>query len=209
MENKFKCMVCDKEYDFDKDKRPIVEVKNLDGSIGVYDGCCKPGSLIEIEKQSMESKYYTPDISEFYVGFEYEMSTEMVCKTLASRPQIEWFKQIFDGISPYSFEFIKHSLDIKSNLVRVKYLDREDIESLIITDKKDYNTYFKLRSEDENELIFQTYWVDESEFLDEEYIYWDIKYNRIKITHKFKTLFWGTIKNKFELKKLLTQLNIT
>ncbi len=65
-------------------------------------------------------KYYAPEIEEFHVGFEYE-----------------WFKPTYNKWSKEKFEntrelyFIERSLrkDFENKFVRVKYLDREDIES--------------------------------------------------------------------------------
>jgi hypothetical protein len=52
MADKYKCMICGKIFDYTKDLRPLIEVKNRDGSLGIYDGCCSPGSLIEIKEDS-------------------------------------------------------------------------------------------------------------------------------------------------------------
>jgi hypothetical protein len=59
----------------------------------------------------MKNKYYTPEIEEFHVGFEYE------------RNQYNnniWFKYVVER---------KDVLDHSDKDIRVKYLDREDIES--------------------------------------------------------------------------------
>ena len=149
-----------------------------------------------------ESKYYQPNIKEFRVGFEYErMNGDKWEK--AEFGEIDGYRTFARG---YENEFEEIATGIRS--VRVKLLDSEDIESIIHVNNQDFSTKFKLRNSYENELVFQTYWIEENEFLDEEYIYWDIKYNQIKITHKSKTLFWGKIKNKSELEVLLSQLGI-
>lgn len=64
----------------------------------------------------MENKYYTPDISEFHIGFEYEWTS---CKT------IDWHKAKLEFIGGDSFRNFYLSTEI-----RAKLLDREDIESL-------------------------------------------------------------------------------
>ena len=72
-------------------------------------------------------KYYTPDITEFHVGFEYEFRgldgywnpTSYEKKVLKAKGENE-----FNGLA-WLAEF---DGDMKS--FRVKYLDREDIESL-------------------------------------------------------------------------------
>lgn len=60
----------------------------------------------------MKDKYYTPSIEEFHVGFEFELKDPIT--------QI-WVKFIFEEDKLWF---------IKSNISRVKYLNKEDIESL-------------------------------------------------------------------------------
>ena len=140
------------------------------------------------------SKYYRPDIEEFCVGFNYEQEEydgSYTKLTLTEKDSLEY-------ISDHLDEF------------RVKQLDFEDLEPIWLSTKKGFTTKLRLRMdyEDNNELTFQTYWIEEHEYLDDTYLYYNQKYNNIKITHKSKTLFWGGVKNKFELIKLLKQLGI-
>ena len=157
-----------------------------------------------METSINDKKFYVPSIEEFHVGFEYEFN----CPT-GKKGESEWKKEVYDkrkwfhSNSGISYEWL-----IKEGDIRVKYLDKSDIESLVHTNAEDFHTIFKLRNKYTDELVFQTYWVEEDEFLDEEYIYWNIKYNTFKITHKSKTLFRGTIKNKSELKRVLKQIGI-
>ena len=58
------------------------------------------------------NKYYTPDISEFYVGFEYEIL----------EPGDKWEKRV----GRVSF-YLRTLLD--KGYIRVKYLDEDDIQS--------------------------------------------------------------------------------
>lgn len=89
-------------------------------------------------------------------------------------------------------------------------LTHEDIEPIWRTSDRGYTTKFRLRMESstEDENVYQTYWMEEHEYLDEDYIYWNTKYNTIKITHKSKTLFLGKIKNKKELVKVLQMTGV-
>ena len=145
------------------------------------------------------SKYYTPELEEFYVGFEFEMKVVshrahqdelireevfMPCIWKAFTNLKEVFNVEYDSLG-------EHLKTTVPDSVRVKYLDREDIESLgygIIQDE--YNCqWFKNASgnieiglEKDNHLT-------------------------IRFTQSF-VLFSGTIKNKSELKKLLKQLGI-
>lgn len=131
----------------------------------------------------MRAKYYTPIIEEFHVGFEYEYQ----------QYDNKWIFQIFNR-SNLDNEFDSYCK------FRVKYLDKEDIESL----------GFKYKQGDETSYIKSNISI---------HIYdknkWNTKENMINIFKKDKLravgktlLFSGIIKNKSELKKLLKQLNI-
>lgn len=129
----------------------------------------------------MKDKYYTPTIEEFHVGFEFEYrnSTD---KT--------WYKQIFN-------RGIGFALNPTVEDCRVKYLDKEDIESLGFkqTDKVNSSVYNK-----ENVTI----WLGDST----KGMFTAIKkVDRIRVVG-ITELFCGDIKNKSELKRLLKQLNI-
>ena len=67
-------------------------------------------------------KYYTPDIAEFHVGFEYEI--------YVPEKQV-WSKEIF-YLNESHIDLVKFvGIQIDSTQgVRVKFLDKEDIESL-------------------------------------------------------------------------------
>lgn len=141
-----------------------------------------------------QSKYYVPDITEFHVGFEFEIEDHA-----------HWRKGDF------------HELDLYKRFddyyLRVKYLDKEDIESLGFNDGSSYKldnhikpkySFFKIT---DNDIIYviQVYWDmlrDERENL--------VRIFKGKL-HKYPytEIFRGDIKNKSELKKLLKQLNIT
>lgn len=61
----------------------------------------------------MENKYYTPSLEEFHIGFEYEEDDS------------EWSKRTFESYQ--DLEILND--DIIEGNIRVKKLDREDIES--------------------------------------------------------------------------------
>lgn len=79
----------------------------------------------------MRDKYYTPEIEEFHIGFEYEVKGLKVWgkKTVSSSQDIlEMEELMMRSLSPY----------------RVKYLNKEDIESLgWICQMKANSVYFK------------------------------------------------------------------
>ena len=75
------------------------------------------------------SKYYTPELEEFHVGFEYEHEDD---------PRIgTWKKEIVDENT--NLKWFKEDCDVEH---RVKCLDKEDIESLGF----EYGEYSKARS---------------------------------------------------------------
>lgn len=69
-------------------------------------------------------KYYTPEIEEFHIGFEYEY--EDINEGGAST---SWYKGILQPNEGYIIDQIYND---ENREYRVKYLDREDIESLNI-----------------------------------------------------------------------------
>lgn len=87
----------------------------------------------------MESNYYTPDISEFYVGFEYEK--KMASGKFKQKNAIAFdMKTIQDYLETYQRSLESGYGKIHGHKFvppyRVKYLDREDIESLGFIDNK-------------------------------------------------------------------------
>ena len=133
----------------------------------------------------MESKYYTPDIAEFYVGFEYEQ-IEIVGKS--GYYEQDWVNTICTaGFGTFDEDIG----DLNDGYIRVKYLDREDIESLgFIAKYKD--------REKEN-----MYYMNPAISL------WFVEHmSLIRIVAPNGRNFTGIIKNKSELKKLLIQLSI-
>lgn len=120
-----------------------------------------------------EVKYYTPELEEFHIGFEYEIHYD---------DGDHWGKQICEyGMTRYEYEHLSNHRPL-----RVKYLDEDDIKEL--SWKRDSGNKDFILDEYQLELI------DDKVLISSEY--------------GFDTLFWGTIKNKSELKKLMSQLGI-
>ena len=125
--------------------------------------------------------YYTPVISEFHVEFEYEV---------LDPDTKEYYKWVISDKYELQEAFDEYPL------VRVKFLDREDVEGLgwkYVPDLSEgdgnmrWYDLFKL-----NEFTITLGLIEGSE-----------------IIRKGKnTIFEGVIKNKSELKKLMKQLNI-
>jgi hypothetical protein len=158
----------------------------------------------------MESKYYTPQIEEFRVGFECEFFNNMQDK--------QWNKIVCDtdhiGIAYTCFEegTIEWEDDI-SHTFRVKYLDSEDIESFgfkyvenysLISDIK-VNLFVK-EIDKFNEWIIT---------LENENVFISLKSDEFLMAIPSSKQYWtlydlfrGKIKNKSELEVLLKQLEI-
>jgi hypothetical protein len=142
----------------------------------------------------MEQKYYTPDISEFHVGFEYETKTisshdEWIPVVIASTIHTESLCGTY--IDDWELELVD------TDETRVKYLDRKDVESLGWSVRREpYRWQF---------------------FKDNYYLSCDMYTSTdpfpkgsIKIIDRKddQCIFLGYIKNKSELKRLMQQLNI-
>jgi hypothetical protein len=152
----------------------------------------------------MESKYYTPKIEEFYVGFEYYVEDEPYTLTDVT------LKLMLNSITDDSFvgKCGQGVFRLSTENVRVKYLDREDIESsgfdrtlktnfgLEYLFYEDKNYKYCLYQKELEVIIFKacknTSWLFPPQFSEE-----------------YKPIFSGTIKNKSEFKKILEQLRIT
>jgi hypothetical protein len=143
----------------------------------------------------MDSKYYTPIIDEFHVGFECEKAHGVGDTVIDDimNPLIDdsttWDKII---VQPSLWGGNAMWLLIMKNIntFRVKYLDKEDIESLGFIEGKDegnVNCYIKD--------IYRLYcWFSGV-----------VSINKYSIDNQ---IFRGNIKNKSELKILLKQLGI-
>jgi len=160
----------------------------------------------------MEIKYYTPEIEEFYVGFEYEWDDSMISQSLAIREPAQWHKSIFWGEeTKETFSIINRSIEVGD--VRVKHLDKADIEELGFTEGTGHY------SQIERELFYNdyqpfylqkdhcTYLIDYYENRDMKLII-SIYNNQTMSLGERHHLFNGTVKNKSELKKLLKMLNV-
>lgn len=146
----------------------------------------------------MENKYYIPTVEEFYIGFEHEIL----------------YKGKFEPLTVTSwpdFEDIHYALNLDS--VRVKYLDREDIESLGFKFKEsakslnDTSSHFFDIYTLANDIQLSHYnWYTGSS--DTDYI----EHRGVRIIYLpdnvDMVMFRGNIKNKSELVKLLKQLGI-
>ena len=151
----------------------------------------------------MENKYYSPKIEDLHIGLE--------CEILKYSDSDEEFfeNHILDNI------ILKNLLELSilhkdidnwlKRTIRIKFLDKEDIESFEFTfDNKDKDLYsmkkeikyqgfgnvsFKINFNQKREKNISVFFTTDN-----------------SIDNKF--IFFGKIKNKSELKKILVQLGI-
>jgi hypothetical protein len=146
----------------------------------------------------MENKYYTPELEEFCIGFEYEVVYE----------DNSVYKYIFgedlensDGFIPWISPDTLLKYLAKKN-IRVKYLNPEDITECgwisgdlepkgLVRSSNEYFLNGKFVS-------YSNYEIRATE-QDNEYTIYDCDW---------ECVFKGIIKNKSELKKLMQMLNI-
>jgi hypothetical protein len=139
----------------------------------------------------MENKYYTPSIEEFHVGFEYEAVTN------PNITNLNWSKRLVDMHS----NLVAYSAMIGSGLVRVKFLDRQDIEELGWGYSETYS---------ENEIFTKKVTIIRGEY--DAYLHY-VEYTKwvmiyLKNETESHTVFAGTIRNKSQLRQLMAWLNI-
>ena len=129
----------------------------------------------------MKDKYYTPESNEFHIDFEYE------CKSHSIGKKNEWSKFICGEELVLDNKFLLNQ--IKNKLVRVKYLNKEDIKELGWKYDRNYIYYlnnYMLHFFSNNILV---------------HIFDDIE-------DENSTIFLGFIKNKSELQKIMNLINI-
>jgi len=141
------------------------------------------------------NKYYTPEIEEFHVGFEF-------CDRHSNYPEEEknWIKRDYTLRAEYELDNI--SGRITEGLIRVKYLDREDIESLGL----EYdNNAEPIPARDYPHMLIPT------AYAKEDWMLYHYEYDSVIWIENYKEdsfYFKGVIKNKSELKKLLKRIGI-
>ncbi|WP_298842135.1 hypothetical protein [uncultured Clostridium sp.] len=154
-----------------------------------------------------KEKYYTPSIQEFCVGLtvnytDKDSKIEYTDYTIVEQDFFQIYGDPFDEL----YTFIKV---IYEGNPKLKYLDSNDIKSLgfnnVLGDTKftiDYvdSSSHKIKvnllyQPSNNHLLLSRGYYKQGIIEETDEIY-------------FKTMFFGTIKNKLELSKLLKQLNI-
>lgn len=150
-----------------------------------------------------KSKYYTPDIEEFCVGFEVEINH----KIRNGSGERSWSKEKF-RMSEENIRFTKYLLENEPENIKVKYLDEQDILDLgwvKTEDKCPYTgrNYFKIVREDG----FNTGVVYKIVLYQNGSLHYMWESYSSDATDKGQMII--NIKNKTEFKKLMQQLRIS
>lgn len=154
----------------------------------------------------MSDKYYTPELGEFHYGFEYE-----IFEDFDHYPEKSWHLQLYgiNGTSPEDLDYVSGDM----SKFRVKYLDREDIESLGFEKVECPDGLFNN--------VFQLITTYETKYVLNLYMNIDKRIGFTQIVERFRhegknreyvgergNKFKGTIKNKSELKKVLKMIGV-
>ena len=158
------------------------------------------------------NKYYTPEAEEFYIGFEFEyMSVETngwvsIDKDMWLRPKGAEETHLLRSVNEWD-RCIKHA-DLTK--VRVKYLDKEDIESLgFIYKGKSIDNWYYMNGNFERPLSNHRNMSTsiQHDFRDNEGIV--IRgFEWSDINGENEVLYRGSCKNKSELIKILKNTNV-
>ena len=141
------------------------------------------------ESKIMKNKYYRPEIEEFHIGFEYEIWETHSKLYDRNIDDSKWVSKKYDT---KSIGFDKLSCRLLD--VRVKYLDKEDIESLGWIDGETRGLsgfLFNPNTDDDYQMYYQ----------------FDNQFTMI-YNFQAQVVFQGFIKNKSELKRIMKQLDI-
>lgn len=165
--------------------------------------------------EQIDNKYYTPEISEFYVKFIFEGYN-----TTSNYPEKDKWVQFEMGLG-LGEQWSRIENYINNKQIRVKYLDAKDIEELgfkleceSLLEKGPFNYKFR---KDNYILEYFNWFVKGSSEQGVEFDYQQAsEYRKVIVRYEDTTspfvggytMFRGNIKNKSELKKLLVQLGI-
>jgi hypothetical protein len=140
-----------------------------------------------------EKKHYYPGIEELHVGFRVELKLHEI------KP---WEEHII--IPRDNFELQEY---INNKLIRVKCLDKEDIESLGFVESGLKKDLFLFKNKIDLTNVGREYTIGlNTNYINHHVIIFAVPYNK---TLEFNfNLFVGKLKNKSELKRIMNQLNI-
>ena len=143
------------------------------------------------------SKYYTPTIEEFHVGFIHEY---------VNTNTATWYSTQIDV--SMEIKAAEQTLEYFPERLRVKHLDRKDIESLGWVNKRSHGhtSFFIEKKDGDNSRDYKLCYM----FEDNPSSLVILKADKAWVmgTSKWRPIFSGDIKNKSELKRILKQIGI-
>jgi hypothetical protein len=160
-------------------------------------------------KNMENSKYCTPTIEEIKVGFELQYHNFSIDE--AGIPELNYDRWDTTTLNENNVKvFMEYG--IKGG-IRVKHLDREDIESLGWKLTKDRDFEFDAQYLKKDDIFWDlTYDIEEHTLSIEEFYQSKLCSKQSYLTnpslYSSRTVFQGTIRNKSELKTLMKWLNI-
>lgn len=154
----------------------------------------------------MENKYYVPDITEFRVGFEVFVGE------LPSIITEESLKLILNYVTK-DLTICNHGQSVFKlpiEPIRVKYLDREDIESFGFTLVKEYSDELVFQINDGEYCFYElTLNIDDNKVNIEQGCQSKMSANKLPIEQwNYFNIFFGEIKNKSELQQVLKMIGV-
>jgi hypothetical protein len=132
-----------------------------------------------------QNKYYTPELNEFYVGFEYEIQH--------TDPPFKWQSEI---LNEDQLDWAALSVT-EMGIFRIKYLDKDDIIECGFEEISKFK-YSKLRGK-KHKIIIDYGEMESHCFITQE---------TINNENNYIVLFNGYLSNKSEFKKLIEKLTI-
>jgi len=150
--------------------------------------------------QFFDLEYYVPSIEEFHPGFKYEHLSDGLFED-----SIEdfwgWYNRCF-GEDSFDIDIVIEEFKKESERFRVKYLDKEDIESTVFENWIDMEKRIG-RSVLEPFPSF-TFLSDDGQYKLKHFNDHDVR-----IYHNENTVFDGHVNNISELKIILKQIGVT
>ncbi len=140
----------------------------------------------------MEDRYYTPSIEEFHIGFEYEKFDKHLAGYMDSKLEFintNWHRLKYDL---NSIRLSQIPVKLNDKTIRVKYLDKEDIE---------FFGFEEIGQEEYTIGLPNSIWTIEK-------LYDEKIKSFYRLNDDDHQILFLEIKNKSELKKLLIQLQI-
>lgn len=135
----------------------------------------------------MKTGYYTPEIEEIHIGTDCEVLDNSTNEWITVNIDKKLLLLIINNYDKVN--------DWLEKSVKIKYLDTEDIESLRLKITALYGDFIEFSISSNKRALYNI-------------LHKTLDLECIPSPNTVKTLFYGTIKNKSELIKILQQTNI-